>query len=636
MSHRMAINGTLIGLVAISFPFAYGYNSDGPMALIDKAKIALDQGHPETAARLLESIFRDKSVNNPVVVAGMHLYLGECYAKTGKLDKAEKELVDGLTVLSRRGLERYALLKVLLRVYLAQDRPQEALAVISAIKQESKFSAAAYTETEDLLKQRLNGFVSPDSLDYIRHAFDSNLLMPPHAPLFKVWIEPSSNIPAEYYDVVQRSLNEWSASTQSVRFSIVKDKKNADVDINWVVSSDNIDSLENGSTRVACADRRISHATISIQVVDDPQTMSIQVINAHLYKSPEAIHRACLHQIGHAMGISKHSCNSADVMYCSEPFSFENIGPTARDAKTIKTAYSASLLQQLYLSIWQLAVCVRESWFIIAPAIVVMVFRQRLGFILRKAKRTLGQPIASNSSGARRSVGNSISARQVLTSIVSFLGSLAAWTALSGNNFHLAMALMMVLLLHETGHYIAARALQARPELPIFLVAVAFVRIEQEAEDLRVKFIIAAAGPFLGAVTAALFLLFANQQSWMMQAASFGFALNLLQMTPVPPFDGGHMVEAIDRRLWHVGSILVICYALASLLQGNLAQGAGLILVWNSSRNYMERKAGEDSDHIETLNAAKMRYAIFYFGLTAALVSICLSPVGSNLWWQER
>lgn len=213
---------------------------------------------------------------------------------------------------------------------------------------------------------------------------------------------------------------------------------------------------------------------------------------------------------------------------------------------------------------------------------------------------------------------------QLFTSVASFAASLAIWTLMFGGNLVPAMVLMVVLLIHEMGHYIAARLVGTEAELPVFMVLGAFVR--HEPSTLRNNFIISAAGPVVGAAAAFVMLFLGGPL--LVKAAALGLILNLFQLIPVPPFDGGHMTLAIDRRLWKVGAIFVTAYAAVCLLRGDFMPALFVFLMWDQTRAYManiEAQADANPSRFEVPAFEKAIYSLVYFGLTGGLIFVCWS-----------
>lgn len=215
-----------------------------------------------------------------------------------------------------------------------------------------------------------------------------------------------------------------------------------------------------------------------------------------------------------------------------------------------------------------------------------------------------------------------LKSRELSNSVISFLGSLLFWTIALGLNFPAALALMSVFLFHELGHYFAALKLRAQPVLPVFIVLVAFVRFETDPGDLRKRFLIAGAGPFFGSIAAALLLLVKDDSFWMLAAAGLAFIVNLVQLVPLPPFDGGHMVMAIDRRLWKVGVIAIVIYAIAGLLRGDIFPASALALMWPTCRKQMrsiEQQAALNPAAFTPSVKDRLGYGVAYFALVGVL-----------------
>jgi Zn-dependent protease len=102
------------------------------------------------------------------------------------------------------------------------------------------------------------------------------------------------------------------------------------------------------------------------------------------------------------------------------------------------------------------------------------------------------------------------------------------------------VGVVLLLLLHETGHYIEAKREGLNPRLPVFVPFLgAYVRYTRGHPWQTAR--VAIAGPILGAAAAfACYLLGGALDSDLMYAlAYFGFFLNLINLIPVSILDGG-------------------------------------------------------------------------------------------------
>lgn len=169
--------------------------------------------------------------------------------------------------------------------------------------------------------------------------------------------------------------------------------------------------------------------------------------------------------------------------------------------------------------------------------------------------------------------------------------SIGAYTLLWGLPF--AIGIVILLLVHELGHYGAARAQGLKVSLPTFVPLLgAFVRVAER--DPRSGMLTALAGPAVGGLGAlACLALGAASGSELLSAMAYtGFVLNLLNLLPVPPFDGGAVAGAISTRLWVAGLVLLVALMLISFNPLLLVVAVlGAVQVWGRLGD-----PGEDED----------------------------------------
>ncbi|HEV2235864.1 MAG TPA: site-2 protease family protein [Ktedonobacterales bacterium] len=143
--------------------------------------------------------------------------------------------------------------------------------------------------------------------------------------------------------------------------------------------------------------------------------------------------------------------------------------------------------------------------------------------------------------------------------LVSALASVGAYGLLFGWQF--GIGLVALLFVHEMGHVLVIRAKGLPASLPVFiplLGAAVFMRrmplnVKDEAE-------IAIAGPLAGSVAAAAcyaFYLQGGPTLWL-SLAYIGFFLNLFNLIPVSPLDGGRVAGAISRWIWPIGIVALV------------------------------------------------------------------------------
>jgi Zn-dependent protease len=151
---------------------------------------------------------------------------------------------------------------------------------------------------------------------------------------------------------------------------------------------------------------------------------------------------------------------------------------------------------------------------------------------------------------------------KILLSGGSMLVSIAVYAQMFGWKY--AVGFVLLLLCHEMGHYIAARQSGLTVGLPTFIPFVgAWINLKTQRLHPETAAFVGMAGPLLGSTAAFLVYLVGLrfQAHWLLAIAYAGFVLNLFNLIPVVPLDGGHIVAVISPRIWVVGvPILVALY----------------------------------------------------------------------------
>jgi Zn-dependent protease len=207
---------------------------------------------------------------------------------------------------------------------------------------------------------------------------------------------------------------------------------------------------------------------------------------------------------------------------------------------------------------------------------------------------------------------------------ISILISLAIYAAIFGWRF--ALGIIFLLFLHEMGHVIVLRAKGVPASAPIFIPLMgAFVAMKGMPRNAKDEAEIGIAGPILGTVAALLCLVpfFTGSRIGLWPAlAYFGFFINLFNLIPVTPLDGGRIVGAISRKAWIVGLLLllgVFFYDLAVTHYFNLF--LLMILLLSASQVYQQFKRGNQAgSYYQVPLATRIGIGVAYFGLAAFLV----------------
>lgn len=148
---------------------------------------------------------------------------------------------------------------------------------------------------------------------------------------------------------------------------------------------------------------------------------------------------------------------------------------------------------------------------------------------------------------------------QFLTSGASMLISVFAYAMVYGWRY--AIGFVAMLFAHESGHFLAAKQRNLKVGAPTFIPFVgAWINLKDQPIDAETEAYIGIAGPMLGSFAAFLCFLagYASGSRWMLAVSYAGFALNLFNLIPITPLDGGRIVAAISPRIWFLGAPLLV------------------------------------------------------------------------------
>jgi Zn-dependent protease len=129
----------------------------------------------------------------------------------------------------------------------------------------------------------------------------------------------------------------------------------------------------------------------------------------------------------------------------------------------------------------------------------------------------------------------------------------------------IGVVFVLLILVHEMGHYVTFRNFGAAVSLPLFIPGLgAFVSSPMTSDPAR-NAVAALMGPVFGVAAAALCWGYgiATGEPFWIAAAYIGFFLNLFNLIPAFPFDGGRVAGAIDGRIWLVGVALLLGWVVA-------------------------------------------------------------------------
>lgn len=184
----------------------------------------------------------------------------------------------------------------------------------------------------------------------------------------------------------------------------------------------------------------------------------------------------------------------------------------------------------------------------------------------------------------------------------------------------IAVGFVLLMLVHEMGHVIANRHYGIAASPPIFIPFMgAVINLRSSPRNALEESVIGIGGPVLGTVGAlvcyALALAIPEHRGLLTEVAWLGFMLNLFNMLPVPPLDGGRVVAAVSPWLWLVGLAV-----LAVMVVSSFSYILILVLFFAAPRIWRTlQQGGRNSPYYQIGPRAHLTMGVAYVGLTLLL-----------------
>ena len=209
---------------------------------------------------------------------------------------------------------------------------------------------------------------------------------------------------------------------------------------------------------------------------------------------------------------------------------------------------------------------------------------------------------------------------------ISAIVSIVLYSFLFGWPF--AIGLVVLLFIHEMGHAIVMK-LKGLPVGGMIFIPMlgAAVFMRQMPKNARDEAEVGIAGPIAGALSASACLLIALQSphvsSIWAPLAYFGFFINLFNLIPIVPFDGGRVLAAIDRRIWIVGFLGLVAFQIWSWINGNFSPWLLFFVIIAGTQMWARRAIPNNQETKSYYNvplSERIILGVIYFGLAAVLV----------------
>lgn len=141
-----------------------------------------------------------------------------------------------------------------------------------------------------------------------------------------------------------------------------------------------------------------------------------------------------------------------------------------------------------------------------------------------------------------------------LSTLLSMVVAIWVYAQIWGLPF--ALGFVLLIFVHELGHWLVMKQQGIRAGAPVFIPFVgAVIAMKGLPRNAYVEALVGIGGPALGSAGALACLLvgWGTGSLFWYALASTGFLINLFNMIPISPLDGGRIVGVITRWFWVVG-----------------------------------------------------------------------------------
>jgi Zn-dependent protease len=198
------------------------------------------------------------------------------------------------------------------------------------------------------------------------------------------------------------------------------------------------------------------------------------------------------------------------------------------------------------------------------------------------------------------------------------LVSVAAYALIWGWSF--AVGFVLLLFVHEMGHVVQLRREGIKASAPLFIPFMgAFVGMKQLPQNAAAEARVGLAGPVLGSLACLVPVAIwqATGNEFWAALAFTGFLINLFNLLPVLPLDGGRAMAALSPWVWVIG--------FAALVAATILFPSPIMLLillfggMETFRRWRQRGSAESQAYHRVAKRQRVLIAAVYIGLALAL-----------------
>src|ERR1700682_2840638 len=190
------------------------------------------------------------------------------------------------------------------------------------------------------------------------------------------------------------------------------------------------------------------------------------------------------------------------------------------------------------------------------------------------------------------------------------------------------VGIVLLILIHESGHVVVARIMGLPVTLPVMIPFLgAFVSMKQQPRTVAQESIMAIGGPVLGSIAAGLCYLgyltmpTSSTGQLLRALAYFGFLINLFNLIPLTPLDGGRVTSLLSKWFNVAGLVLAAGLLLFEMQSGTTVSPVlFLVLIFGAFATWQRFRSTTLNPAYYAVGAqTKVAVGALYLGLLFAL-----------------
>src|ERR1700736_1046667 len=190
------------------------------------------------------------------------------------------------------------------------------------------------------------------------------------------------------------------------------------------------------------------------------------------------------------------------------------------------------------------------------------------------------------------------------------------------------VGIVLLILIHESGHVVVARIMGLPVTLPVMIPFLgAFVSMKQQPRTVAQESIMAIGGPILGSLAAGLCYLgypaMPNTSTGQLlrALAYFGFLINLFNLIPLTPLDGGRVTSLLSKWFNVAGLVIAAGLLLFEMQTGTtISPILFLVLIFGAFSTYQRFRSTIVNPAYYAVDVqTKVIVGLLYLGLLFAL-----------------